>query len=242
MNDAGSVAWRRSGLGGDVPEVLPLPPSRRLATFRSADGSQESIVAASFVRGVYALAIPSLRVERLGAADEDWLDLAATTDRRAALGVSSQTGAVWRLRHAPGGAAQGGVERLQIAARPNIRHVAAASADAPVYVADAREAWGLSGVAGIEAAQLAVSGGDICDLAVSADGRALIIGQVDGQATVARLAAAARPTIIATLRLQRERVANVLAGAPGSLEGPNAVWLGSWDGTLQRIALGPLNP
>ncbi len=234
-----SVAWRR-GPGGYVQETLALPPSRRLATIRSADGTRQTIAAASFQEGVYALQVPDLRAERLGAADEDWLDLAATTDRHAAFGVATQSGAVWRLRHAPAGARLA-LERAQVAAQPGIRHVAAARADAPVFVADARALWAAAGAEGREAARLQVQGGDICDLAVSADGRAVVVGQVDGQVTVVRVAERAAPSAVATLRLQRERVANVLAAAPGALEGAGVVWLGSWDGTLQRVDLGVLD-
>ncbi len=207
---------------------------RRLVGIRR--GAEDWLVGATYGQGVYAWPAQEDRraqlgpPSRIGAETEDWLDLAAAADRSGALAIDSPGSRLWQLED-PGKFGGPGLRRVQLPAAGNWRNIAAASVHSAFAVADeSRIAWFRRGSAAPE--KQVVVPARVCDLAMGKDGDWIAAGLIDGTIAIYRTSDLA---LAARTHLQRERVAEVLAGPQGQ-----TLWAGSWDGTLRRLDLGPL--
>ena len=224
-----------SRISKDFKTDVPVTHVRRLVGV--GDGArQDWLVGATYGQGVFVWpAAGNHHADggapvRIGTEQEDWLDLAAAADRSGALGIESPGARVWQVDF-PGEAIGRGFRRVHLPATGTWRNVAAASVNSGYAVADeSRIAWFHRG-SSTPAAQVIVPA-RVCDLAVAQDSDWVAAGLIDGTIAIYR---APDLALVARTHLQRERVAEVLAGPQR-----HTLWAGSWDGTLRRFDLGGL--
>jgi hypothetical protein len=213
---------------------LPVVNVRRLVGLRRGD--DEWMVGATYGQGVYAWAAAAgagpapESAKPIGEATEDWLDLAAVADRSGAVGIQSPGTALWQLDFSAAAPATG-LRRVRLAATGSWRNIAAASVNSGYAVADENHIAWFRGASSAAAAR-AVAPARVCDLAVAVDGRWVAAGLIDGSVAIYR---ASDLALTARTHLQRERVAELLTEPQGQ-----ALWAGSWDGTLRRLDLSQL--